>query len=140
MAKKNKFYVGQIIRRKSKDGNPIGPYLVVTTVGKITLYADPIGRASSIGHMFLKRNVYVHSEYSLCVSEDMLRRLQTGETICVSHKEDTHWSRVYNNPPEIVRFYTKTKGYEATFVIENVRKVVSLNESIIRITVNNQIL
>ena len=90
--------------------------------------------------MILKENVYRHKIDAVCISEEMYRRLVKGQTICVQHIATTQWVKVWSSPPELIKFYTQAKNYQAVFVLENVTKTISLGEPMIRIIVNNLVL
>ena len=139
MAKKAKFYVGQVIRRKIREDAPIGPYMLVQHVESDRVYADIIGRDMP-NEMILKKNVYTHKIDAVCISEDLYHRLVNGKTICAQHKATTQWIKIWSSPPELIKFYTQAKNYQAIFVLEHVTKAISLGEPIIRIIVDELIL
>lgn len=133
---KAKFYVGQIIRKKSKTGAPVGPYLMVQHVEYDRVYADTIG-LDNPNVMILKENVYRYKTDAVCISEDLYNRLIKGQTICAQHKATTQWLKVWSSPPELIKFYTQRKNYQTIFVVENVTKTWSLGEYVVRIIVDN---
>ena len=131
-----KFHIGQIIRRKHRYGVPIGPYMIVQHIEDDRIYASVIG-ADIPNMMILKDNVYVYKTNSVCISEDLLNRLKSNRTICLQHKATKHWQNIFDNPPEIIRFYTLPKKYEACFVVENVRRTTVFGEPTVQIVVSN---
>jgi len=133
---KAKFYLGQIIRKKSKNGTPVGPYLMVQHIEYDRVYADAIG-LDNPNVMILKENVYIYKIDAVCISEDLYNRLIKGQTICAQHKATAQWLKVWSSPPELIRFYTQSKNYQAVFVVENITKTMSLGENVIRIIVDN---
>jgi hypothetical protein len=132
--------VGQVIRRKIREDAPIGPYMLVQRVESNRVYAKIIGRNMMPDEMILKKNVYIHKIDAVCISEDMYYRLVTGKTICAQHKATTQWIKVWSSPPELIKFYTQAKNYQAIFVLEHVTKAISLGEPVIRIIVDELIL
>lgn len=138
MARKAKFYKGQIIRRKLHDGTPVGPYMRIMHIEQDRVYADVIG-TDTPNVMLLKDNVYTYSIFSITISESLLNKLNSGKTVCAQHSVDIRWESVYNNPPELIRFITQRKGYESIFVVENVQKQIQLREFVIRIIVSNRV-
>lgn len=139
MARKAKFYVGQIIRRKTHGDVPIGPYMLVQHVEADRVYADIIGRDMP-NEMILKKNAYRYKIDAVCISEDLYHRLVKGQTVCAQHAATTQWIKVWSSPPELIKFYTQAKNYQAIFVLENVTKTISLGEPVIRIIVDNLVL
>lgn len=137
MGKKGMFYKGQIIRRKS-NGSPIGPYMRVIRTEHSRVYAEVIGHNEPIV-MLLKDNVYPYKQGNLLISEELLERLKKGSAICAQHVVNIPWQRIYEDPPELIRFYTQPKNYEAVFVLENVQKMLSLGDIVIRVIVDNKI-
>lgn len=133
-----RFRIGAVIRRNSEYG-PIGPYMRITVIENDRIYADTIG-ADNPNIMLLKSNVYVCSMYSLVVSEPVLKRLQEGLMSHVQHPQDTKWNRVVDNKPELVRFYSKVKGYEVIFKLWNAYKTHVLGDDVVYVYLNEKIL
>ena len=113
--------VGDIVRRKAKDGQPIGPYLQIMHIQGSFVYADTIG-LDNPNVLIMKDNIYVCSIASLPVSEYVLNRLRSGEQVAIEHTVNKPWNRVYDNPPELIRVYTLPRGNDAIFVVERVSR------------------
>lgn len=140
MAGKSKFQKGQIVRRKLHSGTPIGPYMQIMHIEQDKVYCDIIGKDNPNIALF-KDNVYVYSQISLMISDEMLKRLKQGKTICVSHPITVKWEKAYKENPELVHFYSqKGKIKPATFYIEQIKKQVLLRELVISIIVDKMIL
>ena len=143
-----KFHVGQIVRKKSCSGDPVGEYMKIYKIEKKCIYANVLNpRKDSVNYqnpksicMLNKENVYIHTINSLCISEDLYYRLVKGYTICAQHLATAKWLNVLDSPPELIRFYTQAKNYQAVFVVENVRKTFTLNEQVVKIVVSNLVL
>lgn len=133
---KAKFYVGQIIKRQTHENAPIGPFMMVQVVERDRVYADVIGHDVP-NEMILKKNVYRYSIDAVCISENLFERLTKGQTICAQHLATKQWLKVWASKPELIRFYTQRKNYQAIFVVENITKTMSLGEHMIRIIVDN---
>lgn len=133
---KAKFYVGQIIRRQTHENAPIGPFMIVQIVERDRVYADVIGHDVP-NEMILKKNVYRYSIDAVCISESLFERLIKGQAICAQHLATKQWLKVWTSKPELIRFYTQNKNYQAIFVVENITKTMSLGEHVIRIIVDN---
>lgn len=130
---------GQIIRKKSLDGCPIGSYMRVVHMEHGRVYADVLG--SDIPNNVLLRNrVCEIKQASLPIPEELLKKLKNGRTLRVVHDVSPKWLRVVYERPEIITFYSlpigsKTKGLRGIFVIENIRRMFS----VVEITVNYEI-
>jgi hypothetical protein len=135
---KNRFKRGQIVRRKL-FGVPIGPYMRVVHTERTRVHVKIIGSNESIITL-PKKKIYAYTQNSLPISEELLERLKKETAICVQHAINIPWNKVYNNPPELIRFYTRPKNYEAIFVLEYAKLAYSLNEQVIRIVVGNIII
>lgn len=131
--------VGDIIRRKTVGGYPIGPYMRIEYIERNRIYASTIG-LDNPNIVIARDRVYEHKIRSLCISEELLERLKNGTTICAQHVCIPKWEDFFYNPTPLVRFYTQPKGYESVFVTENVRKMRSLGEMVIKIIVGERII
>lgn len=135
---KPKYREGLIVRRKTKNGTPIGPYMTIQHVENDRIYADIIGQDTP-NEMILKENVYLHKTNSVCISEGLLERLKNGTAICVQHETTPKWTKIWEQQPELIAFYTVLRGYRAVFVVESVKKTLSLGKPMIRIIVSNYV-
>lgn len=134
--------IGDIIRRKASDNAPIGPYMRIVAKhprDNRMLFADTLG-LDNPNVMIHSKHAYLHSMKSVCISEETLNALKIGIIHSVQHPACTAWLRLVDNPPELIRFYTKPKGYERIFVVERIMESISLGEKIVRIIVNNRVL
>lgn len=138
MARKAKFYKGQLIRRQIRENVPIGQYMIVQVVEKDRIYAEIIG-CDTPNVMILKKNVYKCTIGALCISEDVFKRLYDGSTICVQHIATKLWLKACDAKPELIRFYTQRMNYQAIFVIESITRTTSLGESMVRIIVDRRL-
>jgi len=135
---------GDIVRRKAKDGKPIGPYLQVTHIQRSFICVNTIG-CNDKEVLLLKDNVYVCSMASLPVSEYVLRRLNSGEQIAIEHPVNKPWNKVYDNPPDLIRVYTLPRCNESIFVVERVscsrRQYFNFGKSdaYIRVVISNKV-
>lgn len=135
---KAKYRIGQIIRRKLKNGTPVGPYMTIQHIEEDRVYADVIGQDNP-NVMLLKNHVYVPTISSVIISESKLRQLNKNGDI-ISHPVTARWMSIYSDPPELIRLYTIPKGYESTFVLQYVRTKISLREKVIEIELANQVM
>jgi len=111
-----------IIRRKSKDGQPVGPYLQVTQIEGNFAYASPIG-LNEPNILIMKDNAYICSTAALPISEYVLNRLLSGEQTAIEHLVNKPWLKVYDDQPELIRVYTLPRCNEAIFEVERVLRI-----------------
>ena len=132
--------VGDIIRR-SINGKPVGPYMMIQVIEDDRVYADVIG-LDEPNVVLLKKDVYVPTISSLPVSERVLLCLRDGKTIMIQHKANKQWLSVFDKGPELIRFYCVPKMYENIYTVEYMKRFrsPSLREDTIRIVLNNMII
>jgi hypothetical protein len=136
---KPKFYVGQLVRRKTKNGTPVGPYLRIEAIEDDRVYASAIGEDSP-NYMLLKVNTYTPTMTCLVIGEHLLNQLKEGRTVCAQHVATERWLNVCKKPVELIRFYTQRQGYENVYVVERIYQQTSFREKVVRIIVNERIL
>lgn len=127
-------YRGQIVREKAHK-DPIGPWCFVDRVnGDLVYVSTDEGFYKTI---FITK-IYIPKIYSLCVSEEIYRRLCNRQIYCVSHHNTPAWRNLLNKKIDIVRFYTRL-GYEAYFVFDSIHECISLGERYIKIVIDYKI-
>jgi hypothetical protein len=128
--------IGDIIRRKTKAGKPIGPYLIVTGIGE-KISAKTID-STNVDFILLKENVYQVKTTTLYISKLMLSELSCGSRICVQHPASVRWNSVVNKHIEVVRLRCKPQEYEHIFVVERAYYEYSLQyrEKLVRIVLS----
>lgn len=127
-------YRGQIVREKAHK-DPIGPWCFVDKVHYNLVYLSTDEGFNKI--VFITK-IYIPKIYSLCVSEEIYRRLCNKELYCVSHRATPAWRNLLNKKIDIIRFYTRM-GYEAYFVFDSIHECNSLGEKVIKIVVDYKI-
>lgn len=136
----SKFHKGQIVRRKTLSGSPIGPYLKITGISYNTITAVPIDGSNKLGVLIQKEHVATYTMKSLIVSEDILRRLYRGETTVVTHPVTPLWQKLYMCVPELVRFHTSKTSDEHIFFVDNVDIIFSAGQTVVKLTVADVII
>ena len=128
--------IGDIIRRKSKSGKPIGPYLIITNVGE-KISARTI-EPSNVDFILLKENVYQVKTTTLYVSKPMLTEVSCGSRICVQHPASARWNAMVDKHIEVVKLRCKPQEYEHIFVVERAYYEYSLRyrEKLVRIVLS----
>ena len=136
---RTKFYLGRIVRRKHKTtGKPIGSYMEIQHVTDDVIYVSEIGKDVP-NEMWLKDNVYLHNEYTIVISEAALFRLINGITTCIQHQVTPRWRAVNERQPEIIRFLSMERGWNAMFVVDRIYQTINLREPVIRIIIDHMI-
>lgn len=130
---------GDVIRKTTSLNCPIGAYMrVVSALGK-TVHAEVIGSNTGQLYCLSKKRIRVYRMKNLVVSEDLLYRLKNNTVDKVQHPVNIPWQGIYEEPSELIRFYTLPKGYETIYTVYAVRKSVSLKESVIEIILGERV-
>ena len=129
---------GAIIRRKCENG-PIGPYMRIMHIEEDRIYADVVGSLDNPNVMLFKKDVYVCTQLSLPIDERLLNKLKDGYTIMAQHPSCKKWLSAVNNKPQIIRFYTVSKGLEVVFTMWKALEVKSLGEMVVKIIVDRKL-
>lgn len=102
-----KFTKGDLVRKCTQSGTPIGPWLKILMANANQIHAkviDPID--TTIEPMILDRkHVWKPKVIQLAVSEDTIRRVKTGRRE-ITHPASTKWKELFDNFPDIVVLYT----------------------------------
>ena len=129
--------VGQLIRKKTHDGAPIGPYMRIERDDRDRVLASVIGRKEPLTSI-LKKNVYIPKIRSLYISEEKLWNVKKEKDTVVSHPATTKWIKLYEQPnPDLIRFICKPKMYEVYCVPAGIYKSEHFREVNIRIVIDH---
>lgn len=127
---------GDYVRRVTKYGNVVGPYMQVQVVqGRDNVvYCDTVG-LDEPNVKYYKPNLKVISHMSLCVSENVIQNLKSGRQSVVSHPASEMWLHTNDIQPTLVTFYCRPKGYRITVVVDRVYKYTRGRETTVKISV-----
>ena len=130
--------VGQLIRRKTHDGAPIGPYMKITCVDKGTIVYAKVIDTNESPVLIQKKNVYIPKVKSLYISEEKLNNIKSERDTVVSHPATVSWIKLYEQPnPDLIRFICKPKMYEVYCVPSGIYKSEYFREVNIRIVIDH---
>lgn len=108
---------GQIIRRKSASGCPIGPYM------RITKFPD-IRHVETNDVLLLRKNVYQVKVAKLVISDMIFNRIADGRQSAIIHDICPRWKKLFDNIPEVIQFRSeKYSDKTIVFSIECIRVV-----------------
>lgn len=130
---------GQIIRRKSENGGPIGPYIRITQATNYFVYGCPIGM--NIEVLMHRKNVYVPPMVKLPVRPLKFQELCNKITTTVTHKLSPKYEKMLKNPPELVCFYDNMDGDHRVYCeIAEIKQELLACELHVRLTIGAIIL
>lgn len=108
---------GQIIRRKSASGCPIGPYM------RITKFPD-IRHVETNDVLLLRKNVYQVKVTKLVISDMIFNRIADGRQSAIIHDMCPRWKKLFDNIPEVIQFRSERDSDKTiVFSIECIRVV-----------------
>lgn len=130
--------VGQIIRKKTHSGTPIGPYMRIEHIDKNSdcVYASVIG-LDTPNESILINNVHIPDIRTLYVSEEKLWKIKRkAGSVLIAHPSCKTWNKVFEEMPELLRIVARPKMYEVICATETFYKRISRRETIITISLN----
>jgi hypothetical protein len=146
---------GDIIRRTTKSGFPIGAYFTVTKVNKQGIYGHYLGGEAE----FLivpddSKNIYKVEVVTLSICKDTMTRVLRGNTRVIEHSLTSRWEdlvisytahKVFNVNSLVVLLYDQ-EGRKAYYTVDKRNGVTKMCnrrtvpiETYIRLTLENQI-
>lgn len=127
---------GQIIRKMTKCGCPIGQYMIVTKVTKNHVYARYLGNTNSFPLMLTA----TFREYSKGVAKISYRDYYELKSsgIFYTHKASKQWENLYDKKPRIIKLYTVGEK-PLYFVVDFWCKRLTKGQSYIRVYFTSQI-
>lgn len=146
---------GDIIRRTTKSGFPIGAYFAVTKVNKQGIFGHYLGGTAE----FLivpddSKNIYKVEVVPLNICKETMTRVLRGKTLIIEHSLTSRWEdlvisytthKVFNVNSLVVLLYDK-EGRKAYYTVDKhngVRKMCNRRitpiEIYVRLTLENQI-
>ena len=132
---------GDYVRRVTKYGDLIGPYLQVQVVqGRDNVvYCDTVGLDEPNIKCY-KPSLRVIPHTSVCISEEVLMKLKSGRQSVVSHPMCKRWFNIMNeNQPKLITFYCLPKNYKYTFVVDNIYAFTRNGKITVKIVLSNMI-
>ena len=131
-----KLHIGELIRRKGRSGNPIGPYMKIMQISNNLIYVRPIGM--NIECLLSRSNVYVPKMVKLPVRQLKYFELRNGQTKCVIHKVSPRYISCLKNP-DLIGFYTQDGEKTMYMVFDEAHEEMIACERHIRVTVGQLI-
>ena len=146
---------GDIIRRTTKSGFPIGAYFTVTKVNKQGIYGHYLGGEAE----FLivpddSKNIYKVEVVPLNICKETMTRVLRGKTLIIEHSLTSRWEdlvvsytthKVFNVNSLVVLLYDQ-EGRKAYYTVDKRNGVTKMCnrravpiETYVRLTLENQI-
>jgi len=146
---------GDIIRRTTKSGFPIGAYFIVTKVNRQGIFGHYLGGDAE----FLivpddSKNVYKVEVVTLSICKETMTRVLRGKTLVIEHSLTSRWEdlvisytahKVFNVNSFVVLLYDQ-EGRKAYYTVSRHNGVTKMCnrritpvETYIRLTLENQI-
>lgn len=131
---------GDYVRRVTKYGDLIGPYMQVQVVkGRDNVvYCNAVG-LDELNLKYYKPNLKVIPHTSVCISEEVLMKLKSGRQSVVSHPVCKRWLNICEKQPKLITFYCLPKNYKYTFVVDNVYTFTRNGKITVKIILSNMI-
>lgn len=135
---------GQIVRRKTLDGTPEGPWLYVRQSECRWVYTSPIinGKKSKDERMglVLRERVWIPKIAYLPISLQVMRRIRFGVQKKVSHLPTKKWNALITEQPDLIAFYTPDGDEWSYFTIEDITLSVVTYQRTVSIYLKERIL
>lgn len=135
---KREFGAGTIVRKKTKIGVPIGPWMKVVMANAHYVYATPLHCKDLT--LIQRDNVYKAKVLALCISEEKIEHIIHGD-IAISHIATSKWAALLDekNRPDIIMFYTVDGWKKVWCTIETVYLRCMLGDRIVRVIIDRVI-
>lgn len=132
---KKEFSKGVIVRRKIIEREQVvGPYMRVEVANAHYVYAKVINCKDIT--MLTREHVHKVSVIELCVSYKTMDRIKNGQYV-ISHEASKNWTKVCDERPELVEFYT-SDGYDKVWcTIDEAFRYLSERRPRVKIIINN---
>jgi len=129
---------GDIIRRQTKSGYPIGQYMRILSINGNKIKV--IGTGGLSFTIFKTDNLKVYSKKILQISKEDYIKLKVAFIECYRHELTKSFDDVYDNPPDIIEFWTKGMDERLFFTLEFVEKTRKLLTLYVKLHLNYRIL
>lgn len=135
---KSKFAQGTLVRRKNKNGSPIGPWMIITKSVKTYVYAKMFKSPKEIT-LLRRENVFIPQIIRLYISDEMLDKIINGECNLISHPWAQSWASLCEKENFLVKLYT-AYGNSAVIIPEAAYSYYSANRLYIRLEIKEVLL
>lgn len=139
---KPKFRKGDLVRKCTESGIPIGPWLRIELANAYQVHvkiAEPIVTEDDdpTSMTLDKKHVWKPKIIQLAVSEDTIRRVKSGRRE-ITHIVSPKWKELFDDCPDIVVLYTMLGGNKIYCVPDNVYYCIGQTQ-IIRLIIDRVI-
>lgn len=133
---KPKFSAGDIVRKCTASGTPIGPWLKIIAANAHNVWVGPSDNSCECLEAKMDRNrIWIPKKARLCVSNHTIKRVLNGD-IVVSHPVSKNWIDLYENRPDIVELYTTDGMYKVWCTIDGVKVERTYTETIVKLIID----
>lgn len=139
MSKRSNIKIGDIVRKRTSYDIPVGPYMRVVAVNSNYITAEPIGINEPSVLMNNSRTFKKMSIIQLAVSKERLLSIRAGISTVISHPATKMWERVYDETPDLVKFYC-TDGSFTIVTLDFCEHKYAQRELSVRLYINKIIL
>ena len=101
---KPKFSKGDIVRKCTGAGTPIGPWLMITLASNTKVHTKCL-ESNENDIILTKKFAWKPKMAYLAVSENTIKRVKAGRTV-ISHPASARWKDLLHNFPDVVVLYT----------------------------------
>ena len=148
---------GDIIRRTTKSGFPIGAYYIVSKVNDKGVFGRYLYNINNRNFLIIpkdSKNIQIIDVVNLCLCKETMERVLKGKTLIIEHSLSSQWNKLVSSysahslftPQNLIVLLYDPSGRKAYYTIERKRGVVKMCnrrvtpiETYIRLTLENQI-
>lgn len=112
---------GQIIRRKTNGGIPIGPYLRIVGFKTEFVEAERLDSKSGITVFIERTRVYEPGTMNLILSDKIMDRIKIGQQRAIIHDLSPKWRLLKERKPEVILL--RSIKYSQKVVIFSVQEI-----------------
>ena len=126
--------------RRAVNNIPIGPWRMISSADAKWVYVHTIEGCKNSFDILLRKNVWVPTVKSLCISHEKIENIRRKGEIVISHDATDKWVDVYYNRPDVIRFYSCTRSTAVHCTLDGVRYDCNYGKRRITIIIDRVIL
>ena len=110
---------GQIVRRKLKNGTPVGPYMIIDEFIGRNLVSLRTLKSSEPDPIMSKENLYELKSIKMVLSDLIIDRIISGRQSAIIHDISPKWKKLMDEEPEIIQLRSiKYSNKVAVYTVE----------------------
>ena len=110
---------GQIVRRKLKNGVPVGPYMMINGFVGRSMVSLVTLKSSEPDPILSRDNIYELKSIKMVLSDLVVDRILAGRQGAIIHDISPKWKKLMDEEPEIIQIRSiKYSNKVAIFTVE----------------------